>query len=577
MGPFRSSSSTSIPLLQLVGDDNMDDHCPVLAWQDSKADYELDIAFPRDAPSEKQLVSSDGHEWIVVYVCGAGNFSVGSQLVHQPSDVWTCFGSVMLTRRGQQIMLCRCAAYPQMINVQCASNGREVVIHDCRCSSEDWYMHLSHEQVCMDSLAGFLLFTLTAASQLLAQFGIGECTPSATSSSLPPWQTSCSQTNLWVSQSGAMMWDVVCKGNNFAESRCAGESWPIGNASASYSGKSSDDASMNMSALCDGDMGFQPTRSSEASRMRVPVQLALMDSEPDAESAVIEDIGMTSAAGGKMPLTICDRRTEKSVSETWTEFPKQALSENPKAAEAQISLDIELADAKPAIVTRMSKPKRTHGRPRPQRGSTARAQENPCQSFRMDAGEKCDSSKRESSLARHYDALDADVWKKSNETSAMHGNSCGSDVLSSLDALNGYKAPSDVPPVKGKSCKQAASRFYARHRATMEAASAMGWEADQCDAEPVHTCMRHMPTAKQSTHFEFMSSRPKLFGVSPASAMAIDLDAGISDNISAAEFTATHYLIPFAISSAKLPSLPPQKSSKAAALSVPMASPFNVF
>lgn len=352
------------------------------------------------------------------------------------------------------------------------------------------------------------------------------------------------------------MWDVVFNGNGFAESRHEVGSCPIGNASGSYSGTSSDDASMNMSALCDGGKRIQPTRSSEASRVRVPVQLALMDSEPDAESAAIEDIGVTSAAC-KMPLALCDLRTEKPV-------------------EPQISLDTELAAAEPAIARRKSNSKKTHSRPRPQRGSPSHAQENQFQCFRMDAGEKCAPRKRESSLARHYDALDADEWKQCIETSAKHGNSCRSDVFSSLDALTGGKAPAELPPVNRKSSKQTASRFYARHRSTMEAAFAMACEADQCDAGQIRTCMRPSPSGKQPNNFECRSLSPKPFGVSPASAMAIDLDAVTSENKSVAGFTATHYLRPFAICSAKLPSLPPQKSSKAFAWSVPIASPLNV-
>eukprot|EP00930_Biecheleria_cincta_P026476 TRINITY_DN1865_c0_g1_i1.p1 TRINITY_DN1865_c0_g1~~TRINITY_DN1865_c0_g1_i1.p1 ORF type:complete len:662 (-),score=85.52 TRINITY_DN1865_c0_g1_i1:376-2307(-) len=563
MGPFWSSSSTSVPLIQLVDDDDMDDHCPVVAWQDTTADHELEIEFPNDAPSEEQLSLSDGHRWIVVYVCGAGTLSVGSQLTHRPSDVWTCFGNVMLAKRGQQIMLCRCAAYPQMINVQCASNGRDVVIHDCRCSSEEWYMHISHEQVCMDSLAGFLLFMLTAASQLLAQFGIAECIPSATSSSVPSWQTSCSQTDQWVSQSGARMWDVVFNGKCFTESRSEGGSCLIGDTSASYTGKSTDDVGVTMSALCDGDMSSQPLRSSDASSTRVPVQLALMDSEPDEESAVIEDVGMTSGAK-KMSSTRCDHRTEKAVSETQT-----ALAEHLKPAEPQMPMDIQLSDAKPPTAPRKPTSKRTSSRPRPQPGSTVQAQENQCQSFRMDAGERCASRKRESSLARHYDALHADAWKRCNETSAMQSKSFESDVRSSLDVC---KAPADLPPVKGKTCRQPASRLYARHRASMEAASAMACEADQ-----VNTCTRPSPTSKHPKKNEFRPASPKHLGVPPASAMAIDLDAGISKSFPTAEFAGTHCLKPFAISSAKLPSLAHQKSSPAAAWSVPMATPFNVF
>lgn len=274
-----------------------------------------------------------------------------------------------------------------------------------------------------------------------------------------------------------------------------------------------------------------------------------------------------------MPLALCDRRTEEIVSETRPEFPQQGLAENPKPAETHISLNAELGAAEPAIAPKKPTSKRTHSRPRPQPGSTTRAQENQFQCFRMDAGEKPATWKRESSLARQYDALDADAWNQINETNTMHGR----DVLSSMRALAGCKAPAELPPVKGKSSKQAASRFYARHRATMEAASAMAWEADQCDADSVNTCMRPSSTAKQPNDLEFRSSSRKLFSVSPASAMAIDLDAGISEDKSTTSFTATHYLRPFVISSAKLPSLPPQKSSKASAWSVPMTSPFNVF
>jgi len=588
-GPFKTS--TRAPPLELLDHADLENHCPVLAWQDNTATDELDLTFPNDVPAEEQIEASSGHQWIVVYVCGTGSHSVGSKLIHQQSDVWTCFGNVMLAKRGQQIMLCRCAAYPQMINIQCASNGCEVVIHDCRCSSEDWCMHLSHEQVCMDSLAGFLLFMLTAASQLLAQFGVAGCPPGATSSSLPPWETSCPETNQWVSQSGARMWDVVFNGKIVMESHCAGTgACPIGDGCHS---KSSDTKATTMFEICDGDSSFQPTHMSEACRS--PVPLALMDGEPDVESAVIQDVEITR----KTPLALCDR-------------PSQLASEN-AASEAQLCLNAEFSNSKPASIPRKPTSKRASSRPRPQRVHTQQnscqtfcmdagescgartresslachydaldadtyTQQNSCQSFRMDAGEKRGARKRESSLAYHYDALDVDAWQQFNGRSEVRSDICDTGVATrSLDAFNAFKAPADLPPVKGKTFKQTASRFYARHRATMQAASVLNWEQDQCGGDQVSTCMTPSFGAKRPTDIESYSS-PKEFGVPGASAMALDLDAAMSKNVSAApEFMPSRSLRPFAISTAKLPSLVPRKGSKAAAWSLPISSPVNIF
>jgi len=566
--PFQSLSSPGVPLLQLVDNGDVDDHGPALAWQENTATYDLDLACPCDAPLEEQLVASEGHQWVVIYVCGAGLLSVGSKLLHQPSDIWTCFGNVMLAKRGQQIMLCRCAAYPQMINIQCASNGRDVVIHDSRCSSEDWYMHISHEQVCMDSLAWLLLFMLTAASQVLAQFGFAKCSPSATSSSLPPWQTSCSQTNQWVSQSGARMWDVVFNGKEISESHCEDCSYLTDDANSSYSCKGSDSANLTLSALCGGDMSSEPRCTLEASRMGGPVQLAL-DKEPDRESVVIQDIDLSSVARN-MPLILHDHQMqlapEIAISDARTEIQKQVLMEHTEAEEARVSLHAQLSDPELPSTPRKLTSKRTSSRPRPQRGSKVHAHQSSFESFRMDAGEKSCTRKRESSLARHYDALDADVWKQCDDPRARQSNT--------LDDLDGFKAPADLPPVKGKTSKQTASRFYARHRAAMEAASVMAWEPEHFDMNQVHTCTT--PSAvERSNDSESWSFNSKRVGASPASAMSLDLDAGMPKNSSAVpEFTATCCLRPFAISTAKLPSLLPQKSSKVAAWRVPTASPF---
>jgi len=191
---------------------------PALAWQDEDVIPEVQLSFNSDPPREESLAVTDGQPWIVVHVCGAGSVLVGDELLLKHGDVWTCFGNVMLARQGQQIMLCRHAAFSQMMNCQSASNGCDIAINDCRCSQEEWCMPVAHEQACMDALAGFLQFVLTATSQVLVQFGVFSCSKSGPSSSLPPWQTPCLQTNAWVTQSGTKMWDLVLNGKNIMES-----------------------------------------------------------------------------------------------------------------------------------------------------------------------------------------------------------------------------------------------------------------------------------------------------------------------------------------------------------------------
>jgi len=275
-----------------------------------------------------------------------------------------------------------------------------------------------------------------------------------------------------------------------------------------------------------------------------------------------------------MPLTLHDHQTqltpEISVSDARTEIQKQVLPEHPKPEEAHMSLDAQLSDPKPANIPRELTSKRVVSQPCPQPGSEFHAHQNSFEPFRIDAGDKCCTQKQDNIPARQYDTLDADVWKQCDDPSASKSNA--------LDGLDGFKAPAELPPVKGKTYKQTASRFYARHRAAMEAASVMASEPDHCDADQARTCRTPSSAVEPSKDFEPWSFSCKSVGASPAFATALNLDESMARNFPAVpEFTATRCLRPFAISAAKLPSLPPLKSSNVAAWSVPMANPLNTF
>lgn len=234
----------------------------------------------------------------------------------------------------------------------------------------------------------------------------------------------------------------------------------------------------------------------------------------------------------------------------------------------------------PEDVTRGSIPKKPSSkklssRPRHRRSRPDDACQIPCPSFRMDHGETAGACQRESSLARHYDALDASSCKRRDEMTAIHASRTRDCSLSrSYEALDSFTAPVQLPPVKGKTIKGSPSRFSARHRASMAAASVMAWELGSRDTDQIHPHTSASAGLHRAADSKRRSSDVGKSVVAPSSACSLDLDESVPKDFSErSEFTPTHslpVLRPFAISASKLPRLPSRSQHvNAAEWSVP--------
>lgn len=587
------SKSRHIPMLPIGG---MSSTCsaesqqtePVLAWQSSVEVPEMRMAHSSLLPFEDSLEGFAGQPWIVVIVCGSGCMAVGDEVQIAAGDVWACFGNVMLAKRQQQIVLCRHAPYSQMMNIQCACNGWEIAVSDFRCSPEGWCVPIDREQACMNALAGFLQFMLAAGSQLLAQLGITGCATGIESSSLPSWQTSCLQTNTWVTQSGAKMWDVVLSGkNDFSPS------WASGNHLLDTVPKNKNSSATRLTPVgCDDEANVH----SET--------LALEDVEPDMESEMIENPGWVARA--KLPI---ESHPQMEVMPL-IQLPESLVIEMPfhheilleslgssTGTSAQLALedgqpDVESDETKAASsveVERCSKDvckpvsvpakpiQKKPKRPAVRQGRRDKASRTKCQSFRMDAGEADVGRQRESSLARGYDALEADWRPPGKDTDAVRTRAtCDYSLSRSCDASDDLKAPKELPPVRCTTPMQTTSRFSARHRAAMAAASAMAWEVGSRETK-VPELRSDTPVVNRPAPEVRLSRSPsRVQSYMPtSSAMAFDLEGHIACSTStssqAAPSRALPLLTPFGISASKLPPVPMQrKSQNIAAWRVPV-------
>eukprot|EP00929_Paragymnodinium_shiwhaense_P005383 TRINITY_DN10723_c1_g1_i1.p1 TRINITY_DN10723_c1_g1~~TRINITY_DN10723_c1_g1_i1.p1 ORF type:complete len:702 (+),score=128.40 TRINITY_DN10723_c1_g1_i1:54-2159(+) len=465
--------------------------------------------------AEQPLALGADHLWVVVHVCGAGGISVDDELSLKAGDVWACFGNVLLAKRGQQIILCRHAPFAQMINFQCMSDGWDIEFNDSRCAPETWRMQLSQEQACMDSLSGFLSFLMAASSKACEAMGVKGFTGGSQGASLPRWQSSsCAKTNLWATMSAASMWEVVLNGKAMlelqdAESPVVVTSCQKEAAQVLLCGSTEAPAS----ALCQASRIQTPWAYSAPGVYDYSSRSLLR--EADASAVEIPRIQTPPAPPRFLALEDAEADDEAEVlCEAQLPAGDVALAQDSEGADALAAGDF--CDDLPSLLRspRSKSPRKAH----------KRQCKAPCPSFMMDAGEAKEVRQRESSLARRYDALDeASAAVASSPTCAFFGmdegdaqgdaHTCrkrpsslswGYDALDfdlsgsqrrgadmdrrvDFDVAEPVKAPESLPPVKGTPSRRTSSRFAARHRATVAAASALAMEYNFNDLNPVES------------------------------------------------------------------------------------------